>query len=123
MSHYLSAQRILNLISVLRTPQDWAYETIPQENVLGRRFFWPRGKLLGGSTSLNAMMYHHCAPSDYDEWAQVAPGWSYEAIRPYFRKAEKYSGHDLHTDVDIDHRGADGLWQTGHAPRIVRQLS
>ncbi|KZS95254.1 GMC oxidoreductase [Sistotremastrum niveocremeum HHB9708] len=103
---------------IFKTPQDWAYETIPQRNVKDRSFFWPRGKILGGSTSLNAMMYHHCAPSDYDEWTGDAPGWSYEAMRPYFRKAENYAGHELHTDVDLSHRGAGGLWQTRHAPRI-----
>lgn len=66
------------------------------------------------------MMYHHCAPSDFDEWTADAPGWSYAALRPYFRKAEKYAGHELHGDVDISHRGNEGLWQTSHAPRLVR---
>ncbi|KZT38627.1 alcohol oxidase [Sistotremastrum suecicum HHB10207 ss-3] len=47
-----------------------------------------------------------------------APGWSYDALRPYFRKAEKYGGHDLHPDVDVSHRGADGVHHTGHAPRL-----
>ncbi|KZT35292.1 alcohol oxidase [Sistotremastrum suecicum HHB10207 ss-3] len=103
---------------VFKTQIDWAYETTPQQNVSGRRFFWPRGKLLGGSTSINAMMYHHCAPSDFDEWTADAPGWSYAALRPYFRKAEKYAGHELHGDVDVSHRGNEGLWHTSHAPRL-----
>lgn len=69
------------------------------------------------------MIYHHCAPSDFDEWTEDAPGWSYAALRPYFRKAEKYGGHDLHPDVDVSHRGADGVHHTGHAPRLVRFFS
>ncbi|KAJ5389446.1 uncharacterized protein N7496_000514 [Penicillium cataractarum] len=46
---------------------DWDYYTIEQPNLSSRKLYWPRGRILGGSTSLNAMMYHHCSKSDFDE--------------------------------------------------------
>jgi choline dehydrogenase len=46
--------------------------------------YWPRGKLIGGSTSMNAMVYHHGSPSDFDEWERLgAAGWGYENLAPY----------------------------------------
>jgi choline dehydrogenase len=68
---------------------DWGYETVPQPNLNGRRLFWPRGRTLGGSSSLNAMCYTRGVPADYDEWASLgAKGWDWTNVLPYFRKAE-----------------------------------
>jgi choline dehydrogenase len=47
---------------------DWDYFTTPQSEVDNRELFWPRGKMIGGSSSMNAMMHHHCSHSDFDEW-------------------------------------------------------
>ena len=68
---------------------DWAYETAPQPNLGGRRLYWPRGKTLGGSSSLNAMIYIRGVPADYDGWvADGARGWGWTSVLPYFKKAE-----------------------------------
>jgi choline dehydrogenase len=70
---------------------DWGYHTEPQDALKGRRLFWPRGKVLGGSSSVNAMVYIRGVPSDYDMWAQLGNrGWSWDEVLPYFKKAECY---------------------------------
>ena len=68
---------------------DWDYATEPEPHVDGRSLYVPRGKGLGGSSSMNAMLYVRGRPFDYDGWAaQGAPGWSYADVLPYFLKAE-----------------------------------
>ncbi len=71
------------------TKLDWDYATEPEPHVDGRSLYIPRGKGLGGSSSMNAMLYVRGRPLDYDGWAaQGAPGWSYEDVLPYFKKSE-----------------------------------
>ncbi|HYB24461.1 MAG TPA: GMC family oxidoreductase N-terminal domain-containing protein [Solirubrobacteraceae bacterium] len=71
------------------TKLDWDYATEPEPHVDGRCLYMPRGKALGGCSSMNAMLYVRGRPLDYDGWeAQGAPGWSYESVLPYFLKAE-----------------------------------
>ncbi|HEY6925032.1 MAG TPA: GMC family oxidoreductase N-terminal domain-containing protein, partial [Steroidobacteraceae bacterium] len=68
---------------------DWGYYTEPEPHLLGRRLYWPRGRVLGGSSSINAMCYTRGHPSDYDEWGRlVDEQWSYATVLPYFRKSE-----------------------------------
>ena len=68
---------------------NWAFETVPQAGLNGRRGYQPRGKTLGGSSSINAMLYVRGHRRDYDHWAQLGnSGWSYDEVLPYFRKAE-----------------------------------
>jgi choline dehydrogenase len=78
------------MYKVFRTSRDWNYTTEPQPGLDGRRLFWPRGKLLGGSSSINAMIYVRGAAADYDEWAKLTgdPTWSYEHVLPLFRRTE-----------------------------------
>jgi choline dehydrogenase len=72
---------------------DWGYHTEPQENLLGRKLFWPRGKVLGGSSAVNGMVYIRGSASDYDHWASLSnSGWSFQDCLPYFVKAENWSG-------------------------------
>ena len=73
-----------------RTRLDWNYTTEPQPALGGRRLFWPRGKMLGGSSSMNAMIYMRGAAADYDEWAELTgdPTWSYDHVLPLFRRME-----------------------------------
>ena len=91
-----------------RTRQDWNYTTEPQAGLDGRKLFWPRGKLLGGSSSINAMIYMRGAARDYDEWAQLTgdPAWSYDHVLPLFRRMEDNS------------RGADRFHGVGGPLRV-----
>src|SRR3954447_9956474 len=71
------------------TKLDWDYTTEPEPHCDGRALFIPRGKSLGGSSSMNAMLYVRGRPLDYDLWeAEGARGWGWEDVRPYFLKAE-----------------------------------
>jgi choline dehydrogenase len=68
---------------------DWRYYTEPEAQLMNRRLYWPRGRVLGGSSSINAMCYTRGHRLDYDEWEGLgAAGWSYASVLPYFRKAE-----------------------------------
>lgn len=74
---------------------NWAMETIPQKGLNGRKGYQPRGKTLGGSSSINAMLYLRGHAWDYDHWASLGnDGWSYESILPYFKKSEDNSRGD-----------------------------
>lgn len=67
----------------------WGFETVPQPGLQGRRGYQPRGKVLGGSSSVNAMIYVRGHPSDYDDWAAEGnPGWGWQDVLPYFKRAE-----------------------------------
>jgi len=68
---------------------NWSYETEPQAQMNGRRLYWPRGKVLGGSSSINAMCYCRGHRKDYDSWADSgADGWGFAEVLPWFIKAE-----------------------------------
>lgn len=68
---------------------DWGYYTQGQREVNNRKLYWPRGKVLGGSSSLNAMIYIRGNKEDYNKWQNLGnDGWSYERLLPYFRKSE-----------------------------------
>jgi choline dehydrogenase len=68
---------------------NWCYETEPDAGAAGRRIFWPRGKVLGGSSSINGMVYIRGQAEDFDLWRQMGcTGWSYDDVLPYFRRSE-----------------------------------
>lgn len=68
---------------------NWQYQTVPQSGLNGRIGYQPRGKTLGGSSSINAMAYHRGHPEDFDRWAALGnPGWSYQDVLPLFKRAE-----------------------------------
>ena len=70
---------------LFRGAYDWNYDTVPQATLEDRTIFWPRGKTLGGSSSLNAMLWVRGFAADYDEWADAAgPAWSWKSLVPYF---------------------------------------
>jgi choline dehydrogenase-like flavoprotein len=82
---------------------DWGYYTEPEPHLLGRRLYWPRGRVLGGSSSINAMCYTRGHPGDYDEWARLADEqWSYANVLPYFKKSEAQA------QAADGHHGTDG---------------
>jgi choline dehydrogenase len=81
----------------------WEYDTEPQFELNNRQLFWPRGKVLGGSSSLNAMCYIRGVPEDYDRWSDMgAKGWDWQTVLPYFKKSEKQQ----HGESKL--HGADG---------------
>src|SRR5271154_1947563 len=80
---------------------NWNYSA---EAPQARRIHWPRGKTLGGSSSINGMLYVRGNPADYDGWAQMGcRGWSFDDVLPYFRKSEDYK-----QGADAEYRGKDG---------------
>ncbi len=91
-------------------PRNWCFETEPEPFMNDRRLFQPRGKVLGGSSSLNGMVYVRGNAKDYDGWAENgAPGWAYADVLPAFKRIERYRpGAD-------DYRGGEG-------PIVVERL-
>lgn len=68
---------------------NWGFKTVPQKELNGRRLYQPRGRVLGGSSAINAMIYTRGHPSDYDAWAAAGNrGWSWSEVLPYFKRAE-----------------------------------
>jgi choline dehydrogenase-like flavoprotein len=92
-----------NWTALLGGPYDWGYRYAPQRELNGRSIAIPRGRVLGGSSSLNAMLWYRGHPSDYDSWeAAGATGWNFRSVLPYFKRAEDWEGGAS------DHRGAGG---------------
>ncbi|CAG4924166.1 unnamed protein product, partial [Acidocella sp. C78] len=81
----------LGVVGLLRfRTYNWYYYTAPQAELNDRRLYWPRGKTLGGSSSINAMIYMRGHPEDYDEWRDLgAPGWGWDDVFPIFRAMER----------------------------------
>src|SRR5437868_7677936 len=84
---------------LFKTSCDWAYYTEPQSHLHNRRLYWPRGKVLGGCSSINAMIYirgHRC---DYDQWRDLGnEGWDFASVLRYFKKSEdqQHGASDFH---------------------------
>jgi len=78
---------------LFQTAYDWNYLTVPQHRAAGRTVYWPRGKVLGGSSSINAMIYIRGNRQDFQAWKDEhgCTGWGYEDLMPYFRRAEDNS--------------------------------
>ncbi len=91
-----------------RTARDWAFTTEPQEHVDGRRMFWPRGKVIGGSGSLNASLYVRGHRSDSDGWRDAGtPGWGWDDVLPLFKRSQKQrrgasAAHGAAGPLDVD---------------------
>lgn len=74
---------------LFKTTYDWAYQTEEEPYLNHRQLYWPRGKMLGGSSSMNAMIYIRGHRLDYDSWREAGnPGWGFDEVLPYFKKAE-----------------------------------
>jgi choline dehydrogenase len=90
---------------------DWGYLTIPQQNLMNRRIYWPRGRAFGGSSAINYLMYVRGHRLDYDRWEILGNrGWSYQDVLPYFRKSENNTVFldDFHGDAGpliVEHFG------------------
>ncbi len=73
---------------------DWGYHTQPEPHLGNREIYWPRGKVLGGSSAINGMVYVRGVPQDFNDWTQAgATGWSWEEVLPYFKRAEHQTTH------------------------------
>lgn len=91
---------------------NWAFDTVPQPGLNGRLGYQPRGKALGGSSAINAMLYIRGHASDYDEWAELGnEGWGWSDVLPYFRRAEN------------NERGEDDAHGTGGPLQVANQRS
>ena len=74
---------------------NWKYHTEPEPNLAGRAVYWPRGKVLGGSSTINGMIYVRGNRADYDGWEALGlPGWSYKDVLPYFKRSEGHVDRD-----------------------------
>jgi choline dehydrogenase len=96
--------------------EDYDLRTEPQAELLGRQVEWPRGRVLGGSTAVNGMLYVRGWPGDFDQWAYLGNhGWSYVDVLPLFRRSEDHSGGET------EHHGAGGPWHvtSGYEPNPI----
>jgi choline dehydrogenase len=109
---------------------NWNYSAEAGDGTNGRRIHWPRGKTLGGSSSINGMLYVRGNPADFDGWAQMGcRGWSFDDVLPYFRKSEDYKQgadaeyrgkggplkvEDYRTILPLTHRFIEGAQQAGY---------
>ncbi|HEX5319020.1 MAG TPA: GMC family oxidoreductase N-terminal domain-containing protein [Stellaceae bacterium] len=110
---------------------NWNYMSEGEPGTAGRPLQWPRGKTLGGTSSINGMLYVRGNPADYDGWAQMGcRGWSYDEVLPFFRKSETYRGNgdpeyrskggpliveDYRTILELTHRFVEAAQQAGFA--------
>ncbi len=91
---------------------NWCYDSEPDEGSGGRRIAVPRGRMLGGSSSINGMVYIRGQAQDYDHWAQLGNrGWSYQDVLPIFKRMERFDGGS------DEFRGRDGILRVTHTPR------
>ena len=95
---------------------DWGYRSEPEPHLNGRRLACPRGKVIGGSSSINGMVYVRGHARDFDHWAQAgADGWSFADVLPYFKRMESW--HDGGHGGDVAWRGRDGPLHVTRGPR------
>jgi choline dehydrogenase len=93
-------------------PEDYGYRTAPQADCADRELHWPRGRVLGGSSALNGMIYVRGARTDFDGWAAAGnPGWSFDEVLPLFRRSEDFDG------------GADAFHGAGGPMRVISRYT
>ncbi len=100
----------VGFIKLLQSAYDWNYRTTRQPQLSDRELYWPRGKTLGGSSSINGQAWTRGHRADYDGWAESCPGWSYDEVLPYFRRAERRVGSN-----------AGGVYGTS-GPQFISEL-
>ena len=101
--HWMVWTPLAGAIMVPGKIRNWAYDTVPQKGLGGRIGYQPRGKTLGGSSGINAMVYIRGHRADYDHWAALGnTGWSYADVLPYFKRSEN------NEELDGEYHGKDG---------------
>lgn len=94
---------IVHQVEQLKKKFDWGYKTLPQTNMNGRKLLYTRGKVLGGSSAVNGMLYLRGNPANYDGWAaEGCTGWSYRDVLPMYKRLES------HQDGESEHHGGSG---------------
>lgn len=108
-TYWIRSCNPLNMLYLMNSRRyNWRYRTEPCARTGDRRFFWPRGRTLGGSSAVNAMIYTRGHPRDYDHWAELGnTGWDYASVLPWFLKSERQQ------------RGADAYHGTGGSMDVV----
>ena len=100
------------LFAIGNPRSDWMFKTEPEPGLNGRSLNYPRGKVIGGSSAINAMIYMRGQAGDYDHWRQLGlPGWSWDDVLPYFKK------HEDHFLGASEHHGVGGEWRV-EFPRL-----
>jgi choline dehydrogenase len=100
------------LFAIGNPRSDWMFRTEPEPGLNGRSLSYPRGKVIGGSSAINAMVYMRGQAGDYDHWRQLGlPGWSWSDVLPYFKK------HEHHFLGDSEHHSTGGEWRVEY-PRL-----
>jgi choline dehydrogenase len=103
-------------------PNDWNYTSEPEPGLFGRKLFLPRGRMLGGSSSMNALIYMRGAREDFDGWAGEygATGWSYDEVLPYFVRSETNADiHDAFHGTDGGLHVTTQRWVSPHAESFI----
>jgi len=104
------------LFAIGNPRSDWMFKTEPEEGLNGRALAYPRGKVIGGSSAINAMIYMRGQAADYDHWRQLGlTGWGWSDVLPFFRK------HEHHFLGASEHHGIGGEWRI-EAPRVTWDL-
>ncbi|HEX3858794.1 MAG TPA: GMC family oxidoreductase N-terminal domain-containing protein, partial [Pseudolabrys sp.] len=97
------------LFAIGNPRSDWMFKTEPEPGLNGRSLNYPRGKVIGGSSAINAMVYMRGQAGDYDHWRQLGlPGWSWDAVLPYFKM------HEHHFLGESEHHSTGGEWRIEH---------
>ena len=125
------------ILGLLHNPRvNWCYASEPEPGTCDRAIHWPRGRVLGGSSSINGMLYVRGHAADFDTWAQMgARGWSYEEVLPFFKRSECYRGgddawrgrsgpmrvEDYRTILPVTHRFVESAQAAGH--RFLEDLN
>jgi choline dehydrogenase-like flavoprotein len=104
------------LFAIGNPRSDWMFRTEPEPGLNGRSLNYPRGKAVGGSSAINAMIYMRGQAADYDHWRQLGlPGWSWSDVLPFFRK------HEDHFMGESEHHAVGGEWRIEH-PRVQWEI-
>lgn len=101
-TYWIRSCNPLNMLYLMNSRKyNWRYKAAPEAATGNRSFFWPRGKCLGGSSSINAMIYTRGHRWDYDHWAELGnSGWDYDSVLPWFKKSERQlRGEDVYHSV------------------------
>ena len=104
---------VVHMVKSLKSKLDWGFRTVPQKHMNERRVPYTRGKVVGGCSSINGMLYLRGHRKNYDDWAaQGCDGWSYEEVLPYFKKRES------HEDGETPYHGASGPIRVTRHPNV-----